>query len=91
MEHYKILNYLKIQLYRNVWQKYKFETSILRSYLCGYSDAYVVVKKTIDLLAAVSNEYYKAEKDALFKTNAQMYHAFPKLTLHWYTMQKILI
>ena len=74
-----------------MWQKYKFETSILRSYLCGYSDAYIVVKKTIDLLAAVSNEYYKAEKDAVFKTNAQMYHAFPKLTLHWYTMQKILI
>ena len=55
---------------------------MLISYFCGYSDAYIVVKEKKDLLAAVSNENYKAEKDAVFKTNAQMYHTFPKLTLH---------
>ena len=29
---------------------------MLRSYLCDYSDAYIVVKGTIDLLAAAANE-----------------------------------
>ena len=32
-----------------------FKTSMLRSELCDYSDAYIVVKETIDLLAAVAN------------------------------------
>ena len=29
---------------------------MLRSYLCDYTDAYVVVKEAIDLLPAVANE-----------------------------------
>ena len=35
---------------------------MLRSDLCDYSDAYTVVKKTIDLLAAAENESDKAKK-----------------------------
>ena len=35
---------------------------MLRSDLCDYSDAYIVVKGTTDLLAAAENENYKAEK-----------------------------
>ena len=31
------------------------KTSMLRSELCDYNDAYIVVKETIDLLAAVAN------------------------------------
>ena len=42
---------------------------MLRSDLCGYSDASVVVKETIDLLA-VANENDKAEKNVAFKNNA---------------------
>ena len=34
----------------------RFTTSMLRSYLCDYIDAYIVVKGTIDLLAAAANE-----------------------------------
>ena len=47
----------------------KFKTSMLRSYLRDYSDAYVVVKGTVDLLATAANENDKAEKDVAFKNN----------------------
>ena len=43
---------------------------MLRSDLCDYSDAYIVVKRTIDLLAAAANENDKTEKDVFFKNNA---------------------
>ena len=42
----------------------------IRSYLCDYSDAYIIVKWTIDLLAVAANENDKAEKDVAFKNNA---------------------
>ena len=42
---------------------------MLRSYLCDYSDAYIVVKNTIDLLAAAGNENDKAEKNVALKNN----------------------
>ena len=40
-----------------------FKTSLLRLDLCNYSDGYIVVKRTIDLLAAAANENDKAEKN----------------------------
>ena len=43
---------------------------MLRSDLCDYSDAYIVVKGTIDLLAAAANENDKAEKNIAFGNNA---------------------
>ena len=49
----------------------RLKTSMLRSDLCDYSDAYVVVKGTIDLLAADANENDKAEKNNAFKNNVQ--------------------
>ena len=48
----------------------KFKNSMLRSDLCEYSDAYIVVKATIDLLAAAANKNDKAEKNVAFKNNA---------------------
>ena len=48
----------------------RFKTSMLRSNLCDYSDAYIVAKGTIDILAATANENDKAEKDVAFKNNA---------------------
>ena len=48
----------------------RFKTLMLKSYLCDYSDAYIVVKGTTDLLAVVANENDKAEKDVAFKNNA---------------------
>ena len=41
-----------------------------RSDLCDYSDAYIVAKETIDLLAAVANENDKAQINVAFKNNA---------------------
>ena len=45
---------------------------MLRSYLCDYSDAYIVVKGTIDLLVDAANENDKAEKGIkiMLKNNA---------------------
>ena len=43
---------------------------MLRSYLCDYNDAYIVVKGTIDLLDTAANENYKAQKNVAFKDNA---------------------
>ena len=43
---------------------------MLISYLCDYSDAYIVVKWTIDLLADAANKNDKAKKDVAFKNNA---------------------
>ena len=47
----------------------RFKTYMLRSDLCDYSDAYIVVKGTVDFLAANTNENYKAKKDVAFKSN----------------------
>ena len=38
--------------------------------MCDYSDAYIVVKKTIDLLDADANENDQADKNVAFKNNA---------------------
>ena len=40
---------------------------MLRLHLYDYSDAYIVLKGKIDLLAAAANENDKAEKNAAFK------------------------
>ena len=39
----------------------RFKTRMLRLDLCYYSDAYIVVKGTIDILVAAANEDDKAE------------------------------
>ena len=43
---------------------------MFRSHLCDYSDAYIIVKGTIDLLADDANENYKAYKNVAFKNKA---------------------
>ena len=49
----------------------RFKTSILRSDLCDYSDAHIVVKGTIYLWwAAPANENDKADKNVAFKNNS---------------------
>ena len=57
----------------------KFKTSVLRSDLCDYSDAYIVVKETVDRLADASNEDDKAEKDVAFKNNAPFRSCISKI------------
>ena len=43
---------------------------MLRSDLCEYSDPYIAVKGTTDLLAAAANKSDKAQKNVAFKKNA---------------------
>ena len=56
---------------------------MLRSDFCDYSDAYIVAKGTIDLLAAAANENDKAEKNVAFKKNAPFRSCISKITVHW--------
>ena len=50
----------------------RFKTSMLKSDLCHYSDLYIIVKGTIDVLAAAANENDKAQKNIAFKNNAPL-------------------
>ena len=52
---------------------------MLRSYLCDYSDAYIVVKGTIDLLFVAANENDKVEKDVALKNNASFRSCISKI------------
>ena len=56
----------------------RFKTLMLRSNLCDYSDAYIVVKGTVDLLAAAKNKNDKAEKEVEFKNNAPFWSCISK-------------
>ena len=64
---------------------------MLRSDLCDYSDAHIVVKGTIDLLADVANKSDNAEKMLSLKIMFHLDHTFQKLTEHCLTMGKIWI
>ena len=47
--------------------------------LGDYSDTYIVVKGTIDVLAATANENDKAEKNVAFKNNAPFKSCLSKI------------
>ena len=55
---------------------------MLRLYLCAYSDASIVVKSTIELLATAGNKNYKAEKMFRLKIMRHLDHVFQKLTVY---------
>ena len=52
---------------------------MLRSDFCDYSDAYIVVKETIDFLALAANENDKAEKNVAFKNNSPFRSCISKI------------
>ena len=52
---------------------------MLRSDLCNYYDAFIVVKGTIDFLAVAANEDDKAEKDVAVKNNTPFRSCIPKI------------
>ena len=60
---------------------------MLRLYLCDYSDAYIVLKGKIDLLAATANENDKVEKDVAFK-NTQPARDVPGTSLNVQDLQE---
>ena len=63
----------------SVKKNIRFKVSMLRSDLCDYSDAHIVVKETIDLLVDDANKNDKAEKDFVFKNNAQFRSCISKI------------
>ena len=56
----------------------RFETSMLRSELCDYSDAYIVVKGTINVTGPNNNAY---DKKLAFKYNAHSLASFQELII----------
>ena len=48
--------------------------------MCDYNDTNIVVKGTIDILAAVTNENDKAEKDVAFKAKAPFRSCISKIS-----------
>ena len=52
---------------------------MLRSDLCDYSDAFIVVRGTVDLLADDANENDKAQKNVAFKNNATFRSCISKI------------
>ena len=57
----------------------RFKTSMLRSDFYDYSDAYIVVNGTIDLLAAAANENDQAQKNVAFKNGASFRSCISKI------------
>ena len=56
----------------SVKENIRLKKPMLKSYLCDYSDSYIVVKGPIDLLAAAANENYKAQKNVTSKINSTL-------------------
>ena len=52
---------------------------MLRPNLCDYSDAHIVVKGTVDLLAAAVNENDKVQEDVAFRNNAPVRSCVSKI------------
>ena len=52
---------------------------MLRSDLCDYSDAYIFVKGTIDLLAAAANKNDKTQKNVALRNNATLRSCISKI------------
>ena len=54
----------------NTNSQIKFKTSILRTSLCGYNDAYILVKGTISITAEAGDNPNNANKKVVFKNYA---------------------
>ena len=65
----------------------RFKTSMLRSDLCDYSDAYIVVKGDITLEG--DNDANKQNKNLAFKNNAPFINCISKINGVKLIMQKI--
>ena len=70
----------------------RFKTPMLRSDLCDYSNVHIVVKRTMDLLAAAAaaNENVKAQKDVTFKNNASFRSRISKYNIIVMSMYNLL-
>ena len=69
---------------QKVSKQIRFKTSMLRSDLCNYSDAYIVVKADIIVTDPNNNVY---DKKVAFKIMHPLIAAFQKLIVHSLIMQ----
>ena len=99
MEHYKISkllnNWTVSKCVKRKWVEvnglsdghYSVNKNLmLASDLCYYSDAYIFVKRKVNVLAVAGHEHSKAQKILHIK-----YVIYQELTTNWWTMEKILI
>ena len=54
----------------NINSQIKFETSMLRSRLCDYNDAYILAKGTISMASQAGDNPYNANQKVVFKNCA---------------------
>ena len=71
----------------------RFKTSMLRPNICGYSDAYILVKGNISVnnTAGANADANNANKKAIFKNCAPFTNCISKINNAQYIMLKILI
>ena len=63
----------------SVKKNMRFKTSMLRSDLCDYSNAYIFVNGTIDLLATAANKNDKVQNNVAFNINAPFRSCISKI------------
>ena len=81
----KINDYSRETYYTN--SQIKFKTSILRSSLCDYSDAYILVSGTI-AVAELAGAWGNNDIRLLFTNCAQFTNCLSKITMHKQIMLK---
>ena len=72
----------------NPSKQIRFETSMLRSDLCDFSDTYILVKGTITVTIQI---IIRLTKNWVLKIMHRLFLAFQKLIIHLLTMLKIQI
>ena len=70
----------------NTNEQIRFKTSMLRSDLCDYSDAYIIVKEKLLLQIQIMMHMTRNE---LLRIMHHFFLAFQKLIIHLLIMQKI--
>ena len=79
----------------NTNSQIKFKTAILKSSLCGYNDAYILIKGRITITGAGADETVRQaderNKGVIFKNCTPFTNCIVKQTIHKQIMQKILM
>ena len=69
--------YDQSEKHRSVNKEIRIETPMLRSDLCGFSDAYIILKR--DITVTSQNNVKKKKKSVLFKNNAPFTNCITKI------------
>ena len=72
----------------NINKEIRFKTSMLRSYICDYFDAYIVIKETITVKLEKDRVIDGYNRNLILKSNAPLLTAYQKSIMFQLTMQK---